>query len=110
MSEQSWKDEFYPIEATEVEVDDLEAVNHSLQKWIGLRKENLQKHEINEPLIAIGSQSCALCHQYIVKNDDCIGCPLFRARIYIQCDERTPEEITSPWNSYKKNGESRTND
>jgi hypothetical protein len=43
MSLNTWKIEFYPQEACEVE-DQLEAAKHSLRKWGGLTTENLERH------------------------------------------------------------------
>jgi len=72
MSLKTWKEEFYPIPADEVEKKD--ALAHSLRKWEGLRKAQLDKHglvrrrcEIAEddsffvPHLAIAAETCALC-------------------------------------------------
>lgn len=87
MSLQTWKDEFYPVEASEVSKEN--AIQHSLAKWRGLTEENLKKHRVivkerclegkynHHEWITIDSETCALCHLY--SNDiesDCIDCPL----------------------------------
>ena len=72
MSLKTWKEEFYPIPADEVKKKD--ALAHSLRKWEGLRKAQLDKHglvrrrcEIAEddsffvPHLAIAAETCALC-------------------------------------------------
>lgn len=93
MSYESWAKEFYPVEASEVPVE--QAAAHSLQKWIGLREENLEKHDVvlknrsvveidaNDrsvvhKILAITSDSCALCHHFIEEMDrlGCVKCPL----------------------------------
>ena len=45
MSIESWKAEFYPTPADEASKD--QAIAHSLRKWEGLRKENLDRHELS---------------------------------------------------------------
>ena len=44
MSIESWKAEFYPVEAAEVSAED--ALAHSLKKWQGLQEESLLKHSL----------------------------------------------------------------
>jgi hypothetical protein len=90
MSLETWKAEFYPIEADKATNTDLEATLHSLKKWEGLRKDNLDKHNLvkinefisNESIIdekgntlKITSSSCSLCKKY---DNDCNECPLYR--------------------------------
>lgn len=82
MSLETWKEEFYPIDAEYVSEED--AVEHSLRKWIGLRAGNLAKHNLdhhgkrifdtNGAYIWISESSCALCIHYI--NEMCDNCPL----------------------------------
>ncbi len=91
MSMETWKAEFYPVDAWKVPED--EAVAHSLQKWIGLRLENLEKHDVelapnfrvvHEPGTTIGlginDDTCALCFHHYHESQDgtpiCSGCPL----------------------------------
>jgi hypothetical protein len=94
MSLETWKAEFYPIPADEVSVDD--AVQHSLRKWRGLTKENLEKHALSQkdffikendgdyPLLSIDDSTCALCYHFI--NDKCVACPLFKV-LSKRCDD-----------------------
>lgn len=102
MSLTTWCNEFYPVPADDVSVQN--AVAHSLQKWKGLRPENLEKHglirygdrEIREvespplrsyvPSLAIDADSCALCYHFLRDEDTdefdddgdvvCSRCPL----------------------------------
>jgi hypothetical protein len=87
MSLQTWKEEFYPIPASECRKED--AVKHSLRKWIGLKKENLKKHglrhlggswisevENNENGIVTSSPSCALCTLFVCGPESGIRCPI----------------------------------
>ena len=105
MSLKSWCKEFYPILAEQTKIED--AVAHSLRKWIGLRSENLAKHGcrvtkrgstgipyVEEPsdecvdwrtdkAVCITSDTCALCHHYLLEEDDhisnvCERCPLYK--------------------------------
>lgn len=96
MSLQTWKDEFYPKPAHQV--PESEALQHSLQKWIGLRSENLNKHKLKHSLgiitdsskeqLFIDSTSCALCSHYLDKDgeDECPKCPLTLKRGFA-CDD-----------------------
>ena len=74
MSLDTWKAEFYPVEAEKVKKRD--ALAHSLQKWLGLRPGNLWKHKVWRPGSAIriedcyaelwiGGDTCALCAHYL---------------------------------------------
>lgn len=89
MSLQSWKDEFYPVDAEEL-INDCptlsEAIQHSLTKWIGLRKDNLTRHDVvlyTSPLyviesldgnLAVDGDTCLLCLRYRYQ---CVNCILF---------------------------------
>lgn len=114
MSLDSWKEEFYPIEAGNFEgVDYPEGVvRHSLRKWIGMRKENLAKHECARSMygdlvsvagsqvkqtFGISSKSCSLCVAYMGR--DCSKCPLAIIRGGVACDKPASQldEFTSPW-------------
>lgn len=88
MSLQSWKDEFYPIKASECGDSHREQIEHSLRKWRGATKENTAKHGcfykdhfvisnsgpeysgLSE-YMGFGSNSCALC-----ENNRCRDCPI----------------------------------
>jgi hypothetical protein len=91
MSLETWKEEFYPVPADQVKAKD--ALEHSLRKWQGLRKEALEKHQLthtklhhircraSQRQLKIDSTSCALCFFYMDAND-CEDC-LLRPR----CDQ-----------------------
>lgn len=79
MSLETWKAEFYPIPADKVKKKD--TLEHSLRKWEGLRKENLEKHEMKLSgarltgqdglgYLLIASESCALC---VVAGKEALG-------------------------------------
>jgi hypothetical protein len=75
-----WRKKFYPVEANKVSEKD--AIQHSLTKWIGARKENLG--DLENPPIHFYSSSCALCWHYIETHNSevraCLECPLFKLR------------------------------
>jgi hypothetical protein len=118
MSIESWKAEFYPVPADEVPVD--QAITHSLRKWEGLRKENLDRHELTRIRRRITSRSgsefrvdgssCALCHRYLVDGDgdaydvSCDDCPLSIERDGVACDNLFNNEEVSPWNEFDEKG------
>ena len=81
MSFETWKAEFYPVCATEVEPG-LPSIEHSLQKWTGALPDNLEKHgcqykfygvyEIDSDkskFIRFNSRTCALCMNHICKSN-----------------------------------------
>jgi hypothetical protein len=95
MSLQSWKDEFYPVEASEIaksDVTDLELIEHSIRKWEGLKQENLDRHEVvlgyfvvyaqneeDSENVDIDCTTCALCERHLEKTADklCATCPVY---------------------------------
>ncbi len=85
MSLKTWKTEFYRITARKCPRN--QAIRHSLTKWEGLTKENLEKHglekifkknKIQDPksgtIFEIDSKSCALCSYFLW--DDSADCPI----------------------------------
>lgn len=96
MSLESWKKEFYPVNASEIK-SKIEAIKHSILKWRGLQKSNLEKHKLyindyiiidnNSNSLFIDDTSCALCNLYL-KKSNCENCPLY---IYLghRCDYTT---------------------
>jgi hypothetical protein len=71
MSLETWKAEFYAVNAGKVDAKD--AVSHSLQKWTGLRPENLKKHDVlvdggsvsdSDDVLLVDAATCALCYLY----------------------------------------------
>jgi len=77
MSLETWRKEFYSIEANAVPEE--KAVKHSLRKWTGLLKKNLKKHGVSpdqiRDSIRTGVSSCALCQHFFDLN--CVDCPIF---------------------------------
>jgi len=113
MSLETWKAEFYPIPAHEVPVED--AVQHSLRKWRGLTKENLEKHGLvrrKNVIIESGvwrfgveSDSCSLCKHYLSPFSNCHHCPLANV-LGGRCDEDQGDldEVDSPYHEFTRNG------
>lgn len=126
MSIESWTQEFYPYPANSAEAHE-RAIDHSLQKWIGLRPENLARHALSQaagglydvgssykgsPLFQIDAGSCALCSVYYDSSADYLGpedsdeweavpecreCPLSKARGGVPCDHCMGSEKNSPY-------------
>ena len=91
MSEQTWKEEFYPVPPGRPKTA-AGAVKHSLRKWIGFRPENLKRHGITEDnlrdMFLYSSGSCALCCKFDVGDYsiDCSDkCSLVLARDGVRC-------------------------
>lgn len=118
MSLKSWKEEFYPVDAEDVSEED--ALEHSLRKWIGVKPENLKKHNvfkryglrhITDPndkydYMNIDSESCALCYWHFYNSrdnvdvdapDQCETCPLYKQRGGLACDESTHSDSSDPF-------------
>ncbi len=99
MSIESWKEEFYEIDAYDIaqNEDDLGMVDHCLKKWEGLLPENLAKHNLRHKSFTIveidnekeyfetDCNSCALCQAY--DNNDCLDCPITLSRGYPCAEE-----------------------
>ena len=90
----SWKEEFYPVEAKDCPVED--AIEHSLDKWKGLRRENLEKHglvQLNSEIgerqgyhtFNVNSISCALCKHHLDVLNSCPECSISKIR-RMACD------------------------
>ena len=103
MSNKTWLEEFYPVEAlTMAESSDNKAIIlHARQKWTGLLPENLEKHgvffikgelcdERHYTFLDINSSSCGLCEKYIERYNSpttlCPECPLNKMLGH-PCDE-----------------------
>lgn len=82
MSVESWKEEFYPVDAEDAASSDSEALAHSIKKWEGLTEESLRKHGLKEVPINMGSNTCALCVRHI--EEECMDCPIVR-REHLRC-------------------------
>ncbi len=109
----TWKAEFYPEDASAPKTE-LEAVEHSIRKWEGLRPENLERHGVElytdyvagvDGALSLCSESCALCVRVSESRAEapnwprveCGKCPLAKARRGIPCDRRLSEEVLSPY-------------
>lgn len=100
MSVESWVKEFYPERACATRRE--EAAAHSLQKWIGFRKENLVRHGLETPPVSMFSSTCALCYHFDRGGEDdhmCNRCPLAVVR-GIPCIDRRPDEVCGPFTDY----------
>lgn len=102
MTMETWKAEFYPVPA-DTPMTDIEALEFSIQKWKGYRKENLDRHglevdpycnadivqlDYNERLsgqlgrpayrkvayFSFNSDTCPLCHIFLYANNNCSAC------------------------------------
>tara|TARA_Y100000034_G_scaffold101141_1_gene125188 strand:+ start:24 stop:356 length:333 start_codon:yes stop_codon:yes gene_type:complete len=98
MSFESWKKEFYD--------------KGDLTKWIGLRLENLKKHDFirqqhkvitfKDGVFHVGSSTCNLCKEYYRNsyfNSCCDSCPLYQLR-----DNRCDRGSENPFSEFVKNG------
>jgi|GEM_PF-3278397 len=103
MSLTTWRKEFYPTFAQDATSEN--AIEHSIRKWVGLRSENLQKHNVTTNgsslhdganSLWIDASTCALCVVYYDHSERtvsaCSRCPLFRVRGNVACDKARPEE------------------
>ena len=83
MSAQTWLEEFVPDVAFP---DDLVALKYALKKYVGARRENLEKHQVKHLYCEIlyqgfsfyryDTSTCYFCHQY--RSSPCISCPLYK--------------------------------
>lgn len=88
MSIASWKEEFYPTRADEAPHDrtEIEAIQHSITKWTGLKEENLRKHDLyldgNLQLTGIDDTVkpglSAIKRQGIIASEHCSLCMKFK--------------------------------
>lgn len=114
----TWLEIYYPECADETKK--IDAIRHSLRKWIGLKKENLRRFNVSlsevdysahvfkpkdaDPesrmiLLEIDSESCALCFWYykerfsIINGEHpCSACPLFDP-----INEKSCSDLHSPY-------------
>lgn len=112
MSLESWKAEFYPVPASEVSEED--ALDHSIRKWDGLTKENLERHGLSHDedgdildnghvVFRVDSYTCSLCEVFTPQMDDdeCDACPLYQERNGVACCEHAFGEDDSPYGHYR---------
>lgn len=111
MSVVSWKQEFYPVDASQCKTWG-EAVQHSILKWSGLRPEALENHEVRlkngevfseNDYFSFRESTCALCEVAEMrcasrgKDNWCNECVLSESRGGFSCDVAKPGERISPW-------------
>lgn len=112
MSLATWKKEFYPTPA--YRVSKAKAVEHSLKKWGGLTKKELNKHGLkrtnsdiweDKNSFPISTDTCALCKHYLDTENGCPRCPLTIVRGGVQCDVNIPSERGEhAYGEFEKNG------
>ena len=110
MSIKTWKAEFYPTKPTK-RMSKKDAILHSLRKWEGLTKENLDKHGLdiicgnlydeNDDEFEINSDTCSLCVKYWHGEDECATCPLFKKLRFDCGDGRLGKDGFRKWIVYK---------
>lgn len=100
MSLQSWIDEFI--------TDTGDLVQDGINKWTGVKKSNLNKHDcyifeghveqysLYGRLKSFDLSECGLCDKY-QDGWSCTNCPLFIVRGNVSCDFKTKREGSSPW-------------
>jgi ribosomal protein L35 len=108
MSLQSWKKEFYPIPADKI-ITWKAALEHSMLKWSGFSKKNLEKHDVildhgslqcKYREFKVDDKSCALCllsYDRKIKYVACNTCPIFKLNGYY-CVYRRGR--VSAWNAF----------
>ncbi len=109
MSYESWKKEFYPIDAEQAaayyEGHDDWLVEHCLQKWTGALPKNTEKHDIEYRghqimddedycCLVLASTSCSLCRAYADDEFACPRCPIVGCTGWT-CDGSTYDEEKS---------------
>lgn len=101
MSADSWRSEFYPVDAETVAKhgDAVKAVEHSLQKWRGALPKNLKKHGLSCAPLAFIADTCSLCKMYI-SGRCCRACPLYVSRGEVACTDERSDELINPYDSY----------
>jgi len=118
MSLTSWKKEFYSnIPDNGAGMTAKQAIKHSVKKWTGLLKKNLNKHQMYQEegviydgdsnTFYIDDSSCALCEKYITyiearmgqPNTVCRKCPLYKS-----LGKECAVGASAPYNKWLSNG------
>lgn len=108
MSHESWKAEFYPVDARAVGDNVKLAIDHSILKWQGLLPENLAKHGLTvgggallddgyTEGLCISAKTCALCLQNL---DNCHKCAITLATGRA-CTAMPDMVGESPWRTWQ---------
>lgn len=97
--QKEWLKEFYPVKATSrIIKTEIQAIEHSLQKWKGAIKKNLKRHGLLFVPLDFDSSDCSLCEKYIrltLYESKCSKCP-----IYIVTDNTCQKQYES-WKQKK---------
>lgn len=114
MSLADWKKEYYPVPAEQATSTELEAVEHAIKKWEGLKPIILKLHGLEKTLfelyedepsgatMAIDGTTCALCKRHPL---DCDHCVLSEVRDGASCTMTKGRAIYSPYQSFTKRGD-----
>ena len=110
MSIKSWKEKFYPVEASAPKTM-LDALKHALRKWKGLYPSILKEYglKIGDETNLVGkdgtfpldTDTCAVCVAVEVK---CKICPLYEVR-GMKCDVPSTWDMPSPYSSLTEYGD-----
>ncbi len=105
MSFNTWKAEYYPVDAHDTHVDD--ALAHSIRKWDGFMPQALKKHDghvdgyyggyirFADNVLIVDGSTCALCVHHL--QHACRTCPLAQVRGGVPCDRTRSRELYSPY-------------
>lgn len=124
MSIQTWLEKYIPVPADDSSIKTwLQATQHAIRKWEGLRYVNLFKEGMRKCTycsiidssqgvkLTIGYDCCALCQMVESKGKlsgngylGCDKCPLYRVR-GTECDSRRRDEEISPWVAFTRDGD-----
>ena len=120
MSIKTWIKEFYKKPANYTFKTDKERVQHSLTKWKGVTKKNLDKHELDlwETTVQdddannfeFDLKTCALCQKHFgykenyVLGEHCKTCPITLATGY-PCNDSPSQKIDAPYDYFCDTGD-----
>ena len=92
MSLESWKAEFYPVTAHDINQcasSGKDLVSHSLTKWMGLTAKNLQKHGLYDDRSAIIEKGASLSQKYFyIDGESCSLCVAYYRGDHYGTDDR----------------------
>jgi len=102
MSKESWLERYYPVPAEMATQSELEAVEHAIRKFQGLKPKVMSKHGVwlveavlcdgpnYDEVLRINSVTCALCERHRTEPSgllNCEECILSKVR-GVACDRR----------------------
>jgi hypothetical protein len=123
LSLETWQQEFYPVHAkvaAQSAATTKDVILSSINKWKGLRKANIEKHELvldsygvlrdlktQQRAVMIGSNNCSLCLKFQTQYTGCRSCPIYLMQGF-SCYNSRPEDgkehMDSAYNLYLKPG------